>query len=176
MTLADFTAPGLILSHLAGRDAPSVLQELSDALRREGRIGDTVPLYSAALKRETLITTHVGAGIALPHARMTGLKQLSFALGRSEQPLAWESGKNGSVTLVFLLAIPAQDSQEYLQLISGLSRFAREGNLIAQLGSAPDADAIFQILKQVPVWTKSNSTPAQPRTASTPGPESLKSN
>src|SRR4051812_34140085 len=171
MTLADFTAPGLIVSHLAGRDAPSVLHELSQALRREGRIPEVAPLYDTALKRERLVSTHVGAGIALPHARMTGLKELSFALGRTEEPLLWGSGQNGAVTLVFLLAVPANDSQQHLQLISGLSRFARDASLIDQLRSAVDAADIYQILTQVPIATKPKTT--VPSIAPTPEPQTL---
>ena len=90
MTLADFTSPGMIIPHLRGQDAASVIQELSHALQREGRVPDLLPFYHAVLNREFLVSTDMEAGMALPHARLPGLKELAFAFGRSDQPLLGE--------------------------------------------------------------------------------------
>ncbi|NOS70392.1 MAG: PTS sugar transporter subunit IIA, partial [Verrucomicrobia bacterium] len=74
MTLADFTSPGLIIPHLRGQDAASVIQELSQALQREQRIPDSLPFYHAALNREFMVSTDMEAGMAFPHARLPALK------------------------------------------------------------------------------------------------------
>jgi len=47
MTLADFTSPGMIIPHLRGQDATSVIQELSQSMQREGRVPDLLPFYHA---------------------------------------------------------------------------------------------------------------------------------
>jgi len=99
MTLADFTSPGLIIPHLRGQDVASVIQELSQALQREGRVGDLLPFYHAALNREFLVSTDMEAGMAFPHARLPGLKELSFALGRSGEPLGWGANAECAVAL-----------------------------------------------------------------------------
>ena len=83
MTLADFTSPSLIISHLRGQDAASVIQELSQALQREKRVPDLLPFYHAALNHEFLVSSDMEAGMAFPHARLPGLKELAFALAAS---------------------------------------------------------------------------------------------
>src|SRR5216117_3831018 len=130
MTLADFTSAGLIIPHLRGQDVATVVQELSQAMQRERRVPDLLPFYHAALNREFLVSTDMEAGMAFPHARLSGLKELSFALGRSDEPLAWATKTGCPVRLVFLMAIPATDSTQYLLLISGLARLAKDSRLV----------------------------------------------
>jgi mannitol/fructose-specific phosphotransferase system IIA component (Ntr-type) len=156
MTLADFTHPNLILPHLWGKDVPSVIQELCQRLQREKRIPDLLPFYHAALNREFLNSTDMEAGMAFPHARLPGLKTLSFALGRSRERLPWGTRMAPSVRLVFLTAVPASDSTHYMFLMAGLARLANNRQLVEKLHAAGDAFQIVEVLKQVE-WRASSS-------------------
>jgi mannitol/fructose-specific phosphotransferase system IIA component (Ntr-type) len=130
MTLADFTSPGMIIPHLRGQDAANVIQELGQAMQREGRVPDLLQFYHAALNREFLVSTDMEAGMAFPHARLPGFKELSFAFGRSEEPLQWRNRGGRTVRMVFLFAVPATEATQYLLLISGLARLAQENQLL----------------------------------------------
>jgi mannitol/fructose-specific phosphotransferase system IIA component (Ntr-type) len=149
MTLADFTSPALIIPQLRGQDVPSVIQELSQAMQCEKRIPDLLPFYEAVIKREFLVSTNMEAGTAFPHARMPGLQELSFALGRSHEPLRWATRSAHPIRLVFLLAVPAIDATQYLFLISGLVRLAKDAPLMERLLCAPDALQMFELLQQI---------------------------
>jgi mannitol/fructose-specific phosphotransferase system IIA component (Ntr-type) len=157
MTLAEFTSPGLIIPHLRGQEATSVIQELSQAMQREGRVPDLLPFYHAALNREFLVGTEMEGGMAFPHARLSGLKELSFAFGRSDEPLLWGTRGSRTVRSVFLLAVPATDSTQYLLLISGLARLAKQSQLMEKLQAAQDTFQILEVLQQVNLRTNSTS-------------------
>jgi mannitol/fructose-specific phosphotransferase system IIA component (Ntr-type) len=161
MTLADFTSPGLIIPHLRGHDAASVIQELSQSLQREKRVTDLLPFYHAALNREFMVSTDMEAGMAFPHARLPALKELSFAFGRSDEPLSWGPRAARSVRLVFLMAVPATDSTQYLWLISGLARLAKEVRLVEKLHAAQDPFQILEVLQQVELRTSATPDPAR---------------
>ncbi len=149
MTLADFTLPGLIVPHLRDQDAASVIQELCQAMQREKRVPDLLPFYHAALNREFLVSSDMEAGMAFPHARLPGLTELSFALGRSDEPLRWGTNAVRPVSFVFLLAVPATDSTQYLMVISGLARLAKDSQLVEKLGEARDSFQMFEVFQQV---------------------------
>jgi mannitol/fructose-specific phosphotransferase system IIA component (Ntr-type) len=155
MTLADFTSPGLIIPNLRGQDAASVIQELSQALQREKRVVDLLPFYHAALNRELMVGTETEAGVAFPHARLPGVRRLSFAFGRSNELLSWGPRAVRSVQFVFLMAVPATDSTEYLSAISGLARLTKEQRLVEALNLAHDTSHILEVLQQVEVHTSS---------------------
>jgi mannitol/fructose-specific phosphotransferase system IIA component (Ntr-type) len=159
MTLADFTSPGLIIPGLRGKDVATVIQELSQALQRERRVPDLLPFYHAALNREFLVSTDMEAGMAFPHARLAGLNELSFALGRSPEPLAWGARAASSVRFVFLIAVPATESTQYLQLISALARLAKDSPLVEKIRAAHDTFQIFGVLQQVTLRGSTTSEP-----------------
>lgn len=148
-SLADFTSPGLLVPQLDARNATGVIQELCLVMAREGRVPDGTDLQQAVLKRESQSSSQMEADMAFPHARLPGLGELSFALGRSAAPLVWQSGGTPAVQLVFLLAVPADDAAGHLRLISGLSRLSRDARALAQLRTAQDAARMFKALQQV---------------------------
>lgn len=153
MTLAAFTSPGLIIPHLRGQDTASVIQELSQSLQREQRIQDLLRFYQTALNREFMASTNMEAGMAFPHARLPALRELCFAMGRSDAPLAWGPSAARPVWLVFLMAVPATDSTQYLLLLSGLTRLTKEGQLVEKLQAAQDNLEMFHVLRQVQLRT-----------------------
>jgi len=150
-SLGDFTSEGLILLDLPGSDPSSLIQTLSQALQREQRIPDLLPFYHAALNREFLCSTANGAGLAFPHARIASLEHISFALGRCPKPVAWGSPGAPLVRLIFLLAVPATSSTEYLLLISALARAGTNRALLDKLLTVADAPAALRLLKETRV-------------------------
>jgi len=124
MSLADFTSADLMVPQLRGRDAATVIRELCSVLQRAARVPDLLPFYHAALNREFLLSTAMDYGLAFPHARVIGLSRLSFALGRSAEPLLWVPKDRPPVRLVFLCAVPATEATTYLLLTSSMARLA----------------------------------------------------
>ncbi len=149
MTLADFTRPGLIIPHLVSRDETSAIHELSLALQREGCVPDWLPFYHEALNREFLLSTDMEAGMAFPHARLPGLRELAFAFGRSDVPFAWGPGVTYPVRMVFLLAVPSTDPEHYLLLVSALARLSGNNPLLDAIRGAVDSAGIVAVFRQV---------------------------
>jgi len=157
-SLTTFTSVALMVPELRGADIAAVLAELSEALQREARIPELLPFYHAALNREYLDSTSMSDGFAFPHARLHGLKTLSFALGRSPKPIFWGGQHSAPVRLVFLSAVPATEATAYLGLIAALSRLSREPHQIASLLAAPDAEAMLSILQQIKLRSGARSS------------------
>jgi len=87
--------------------------------------------------------------MAFPHARLAGLKELAFAFGRSDEPFAWGPQLTHPVRMVFLLAVPATDAEQYLPLVSGLARLSGNNPLLEKLRGAADSAAILAVFRQI---------------------------
>jgi mannitol/fructose-specific phosphotransferase system IIA component (Ntr-type) len=148
LTMADYTRPELLVSQLRERDTAGIISELSQVLQREGVVSDVLPFYHAALNHELMSNSALECGIALPHGRLSGVKQLQFALGRVAQPVTWGSKSSWPVQLVFLLAVPATDAACYLHLLATLAKLGQEPKRVAELLAAPDAVAVMAILEK----------------------------
>ena len=149
VSLGDFTRPALIVPRLRQRDAAGVISELSLVLQREGYVPDVLPFYQAALNQELMASSALDCGLAFPHARLSGVKRLQFAFGRTPAPVIWGAKSSWPVQLVFLLAVPATDATAYLHLLASLARLGQRPDLLAELREAEDADAILAVLEKM---------------------------
>jgi mannitol/fructose-specific phosphotransferase system IIA component (Ntr-type) len=149
ISLADYTRAGLIVPQLRQRDAAGVISELSLVLQREGCVPDVLPFYQAALNQELLANPALDCGLAFPHARLSGVKRLQFAFGRTPAPITWGARRSWPVQIVFLLAVPATDAAAYLHLLASLARLGQRPDLLAQLRAAESADAILATLGEI---------------------------
>jgi fructose PTS system EIIA component len=150
-TLSDYTRPGLIIPQLRERDTAGVVKELSQVLHQEGCVPDLLAFYNAAMNHEFLVNSATGFGLALPHARLNGVLQTSFAFGHSQDPLQWGGRPTPPVQFVFLLAVPATDAAGFLQLLSALARFGQQEELLLQLGSEHSPEGILDLFNRIKV-------------------------
>lgn len=148
-TLAAYTQPGLILPRLRQRDTAGIISELSQVLQREGYVPDLLPFYHAALNQELLDNSALECGLAFPHARLSGVKRLQFALGRTPEPIIWGAGGLRPVQLIFLLAVPATDAASYLHLLASLARLGQRPDLLAQLRAAEGVQGILATFGEI---------------------------
>jgi mannitol/fructose-specific phosphotransferase system IIA component (Ntr-type) len=100
MTLANFTASARIFPHLKGAAAGSVLFELSRALQSQLRVPDWPGLDDAVLRKPSLASVNAKAEIAFPHARLDGVKIVSFAFGRCDKTIPWGADGSARVRII----------------------------------------------------------------------------
>lgn len=149
MKLADFTAPGLILSPLTGASAKSVLDELWLTLTRSAKLAGCVNV-SEGLPSRILYGAVEMSGWALLHLRLPALKDPVFAYGHSLLPIAWP-GCREAVCDFFLVTAPESDSGHYLAILSTIARLARDQTRFTVLCQAQTPAEIYQFLQKVVV-------------------------
>jgi mannitol/fructose-specific phosphotransferase system IIA component (Ntr-type) len=148
-TLGEHTRLALIVPELRERDTAGIIGELSQVLQRHGCVADVLPFYHTALNQELLNNSALECGLAFPHARLSGVKQLTFALGRTPEPVSWGAKGSWRVQLVFLLAVPATDAACYLNLLASLARLGQRSEMLDQLRAAENAEAILAVLGRI---------------------------
>lgn len=160
LTLAHYTSAELIEPRLRSRATPAVLAELCSRLERCGRVEDPLAFYNAVVSHERLGSSAVKPGWALPHARIQTVRPLCFALGRSGAPLDWLESGQAQVRLVFLFAVPRAEPASYLSLLGALARLSCDSARAEALLQAPDPQAMYEVLEEVPVGAAClNETP-----------------
>jgi PTS system nitrogen regulatory IIA component len=145
--LVDLVKPERIRVPLNGQDKASILAELVDLVARsEGREGEREAIYRAVLEREGVLSTGVGDGIALPHAKYEGLDGMVMAAGVSRNPVDYGSLDGKPVRLFFLLIAPESAAGAHVRALSRLSRVMRDPALRSRLIEASDEVAFFRVL------------------------------
>ena len=148
MDIADFITPERVI---VGFEASSKSHLLIELARRaatatglpQKQIGDVLEA------RESLGSTGVGAGIAIPHAQIAGLDHFYGLFVRLDRPIEYDAIDRRPVDLAFLLLIPP-NSKEHLQALASVARRLREPDTTADLRSATGARQAYEVLTRTP--------------------------
>lgn len=145
ITLETLFPPAHVLI-FRSRDKAATLADI--AKRAAILLGaDPQPIATALVSREALGSTGIGAGIALPHARLDA--PAPFALfARLERPIPWDAIDQLPVDLVFLLLSPNEPADQHLKILSMVTRRLRDRTLAADLRSATNETLLQRTLIQ----------------------------
>ena len=102
----------------------------------------------ALMERESLGPTGVGKGIALPHARLPGLKQVVGVFVRLEKPIDFNAVDRQPVDLILALFAPAESGVEHLKALALVSRTLRDTAVCAKLRSNVDTATLYAVLTE----------------------------
>jgi len=145
MEINDLIRPQSVLTGMR----PGSKREMLTLLAREAasRTGEAEQVVFDALEeREHLGSTGVGAGIAVPHARLPGLDRLCAVFVRLDRPIDFEAVDERPVDLIFLLLSPETAGVEHLRMLSRISRLLRDGEVCRKLRGATDPAALRSLL------------------------------
>ncbi len=145
MDLCDLLAPDGIIAPLKATSKKHALQELASiAAERTGL--DQREIFNTVLQRERLGSTGLGRGIAVPHVKLAGLRNILCLFARLEEPVDYESHDGEPVDLVFLLLAPDHASGDHLKALASISRVVREPTVIEVLRGAADVAELRRAL------------------------------
>jgi PTS system nitrogen regulatory IIA component len=146
MEIKEFLLPTDTLIKAHGTDKTRLLQEL--AARAAAALNLDAKLISMELlKRENLGSTGTGDGVAIPHARMTDLKQPFGTLVRLRYAIDFDAIDGKPVDIVFLLLLPAQPPGDALNALASVARRLRDPDSVQRLRQAAnDAELYSAIL------------------------------
>src|SRR2546430_5460527 len=122
MRITGLLIKELVFPAVDARGSDEVIGTLGMRLAAYHRDVDRDGLVHALRERERQVTTALGDGVAIPHARLSGLDRTVAAFGRSRAGVPWESLDGRPTHLIFLLAGPANLPGAYLKVLAGVSR------------------------------------------------------
>ena len=124
-----------------------VLVMMSEVLAKAPQVKNSAELLDAILKREALMSTAVGRGIAIPHVRLSSVTDLVMAVGISKRDiLDFEAVDGNPVRLVFMIAAANNQHDYYLQTISHFSAKLRNEELKSSLLNSTDPAEVYALL------------------------------
>ncbi|NIP13600.1 MAG: PTS IIA-like nitrogen regulatory protein PtsN [Pseudomonadales bacterium] len=102
-------------------------------------------LFDELMARERLGSTGLGDGVAIPHCRIP-CEQITGALLRLQEPVDYESMDDEPVDLLFVLAVPSEETTAHLDLLAALARIFGDPENRRRLRSSGTDEALYQEL------------------------------
>ena len=103
-------------------DRDEALGILVDRLVADGKVQDGHLFYEAILRREDIVSTGIGMGVAIPHAKLDCFDDFFIAVGIQQgSGIEWDALDGAPVRLIFLIGGPANAQTDYLGILSHLT-------------------------------------------------------
>lgn len=146
MILTQILAPACVKVPLDGKDKQSVMAELVELLDANKLLISKDEVLQSVISREATRSTGIGSGIAIPHGKCKGVKELVMAIGISRQGIDFQSIDEKPVYIVVLLASPTDKTGPHIQALARISRLMLDEDFRNKLQNAPSAKDLYDLI------------------------------
>jgi PTS system nitrogen regulatory IIA component len=148
MKLSDILEEDNIIPDLKARDKKRAIEELTEAIVKGNPSLDKDSLVRVLLERESLGSTAIGDGVAIPHGKYPGISTPIISFGRSHKGLDFESMDGQPVFLFFLLVAPEDSASVHLKALARIAKMLKDSNFRKVLIEATTKKELYKIIIQ----------------------------
>ncbi len=148
MTLLDILSPNSTIVGLSADSKEGIIRELVESLEEGESISNREKVLQAVLKRENIMSTGIGDGIAIPHGKSDAVVQLTAALGTHKRGVDFEALDGEPAFVFFLLVSPANISGPHIKALARISRLLKNDDFKKSLIEATTADEIVAAIEK----------------------------
>ena len=131
---------------LESSDKEGALREMAALVADAPEVEDAERLIAAIFEREQIMSTGIGLGIAIPHAKIPQVNEFVVALGKARRPIEFQSLDGKPVDFIVLIAGPDDQQERYLQLLARITLKLKDAAVRRTLADAADTAAILHAL------------------------------
>ncbi|GHF02779.1 PTS lactose transporter subunit IIC [Aliiroseovarius zhejiangensis] len=147
MELSSILKPSAVKVASTVSSKKRLFQDLGDVVNECYGINGS-EAFTALQQRESLGPTGVGRGVALPHARLSGLDKVVGCFMRVEKPFDFGAVDKQPVDLVFALFAPEDSGVDHLKALALVSRTMRDASICAKLRANTDTTTLHALLTE----------------------------
>ncbi len=148
MHISSYLCKKNILYNLEADSKEEVLKRLAEKASSLINEASFEEIFRVLSEREELGSTAIGGGIAIPHAKVEGLKKIFIVVAVSSKGVPFEALDGEDVYVIFTLLAPEDATIEYLKVLANVSRLLKKGQLISHLKEAKGEEEIIEIIKE----------------------------
>ena len=148
MKIMDILVRKAVVLDLTSEAKRDVLAEMASAMASAETGIEAERLLEVLLERESLQSTGIGDGVAIPHGKLPGLDRLVASFARSRKGVDFDSIDGQPTHLFFLLVVPEHSGGQHLKALARISRFFRDAVFRKRLVEAESLEAVFRAIEE----------------------------
>lgn len=146
MRLGEYLRQDFLLDDLKAGTKPGVLAELVAPLAGIWPDFDLAGAQRVLLDRESLGSTGIGDGVAIPHGKMDSIPQIVILVGRSRIGVDFEALDHKPCHIFFLVLAPENVAGMHLRILAQISRLLADESFRRSFLDAPDKAGLWNLL------------------------------
>lgn len=146
MKIAEFIAPERVVIRSKVGSKKRALELVSALIAGARPSLMETEIFDCLLARERLGSTGIGHGIAIPHGRLKSVDRPIGAFAALEKGVDFDALDGEPVDLVCALVVPAESTEEHLQILASLAALFSDGDFRERLRRASSAVELYALL------------------------------
>lgn len=122
MSFVGLLDKSLVKVQLESTEKDELFEEMVDMLVRAGKIADRKPILAALHKREAVMTTGIGKGVAVPHVKVDEVEGVVACVGVSDEGIEYDAIDHEPVHLVFLVVSAKETPELNIEALATVAR------------------------------------------------------
>lgn len=147
MLLTDLLTVDRIKIPLQARTKDEILRELVQVISDQEGL-DEADILRAVRERESVLSTGIGNGVAIPHGKSPLVPDLIMAAGCTSAPVDFDSLDGAPVSLFFLLVGPETAAGPHIKALSRISRLVRRDDARERLIRSQNPGEFYRALQE----------------------------
>jgi fructose-specific phosphotransferase system IIA component len=148
MKISEILDPKCVFFNIKSKDKFEVISEMVYEVCSVNNLSEKDKIYNEVIKREKIMSTGVGKGIALPHAKTNFTKSIFAGLAMVEPSIDFESLDDEPVNIIFLLIGSDTNVGLHLRVLSKISRLMNSDSFRNQLLECTDSNEILDLFSK----------------------------
>ncbi len=147
MRLSELLNPQSVSVRLQARAKREAIAELVQLLESGHGVASQGEILDRVLRREAMMSTGIGNGVAIPHGKARAADRLVAACGVSAAGVDFDSVDGEPATLFVLLVAPETGGALHVKVLANISRLLKEETVRRQLREAASPEQFLAVLK-----------------------------
>lgn len=148
MKIADFLEVNTIIPDLKSKTKQDVIIELANSISSVHNNINADKLVEVLGEREKLCSTAIDEGVAVPHAKISGIRDITLGFGRSSIGIDYDSLDKKTTNFFITLVAPEEAVGTHIELLARISKIFRDPELRSKLLQSESAEQIYQTIIQ----------------------------
>ena len=120
--------------------------ELVALAAKSPAVEDPEKLTEAVFEREGIMSTGIGLGIAVPHAKIASVRDFVVVIGRAREGIDFNALDQRPVRIIVLIAGPHREQQRYLEILASVTLRLKSAEVRERFLDAEGPETLIEVL------------------------------
>lgn len=148
MQIGEFVTPDRVGYRLRAASKKRALELVSGLIASGDGTPTDTEVFDCLIARERLGSTGLGHGIAIPHGRLKGLRNVTGAFVRLDQGVDFDAIDGEPVDMICALVVPPEAVESHLQVLAALANLFSRAEVRERLRRAASASELYAVLTE----------------------------
>ena len=145
--VSEFISKDRIVIFEKGSEKKEILNKLAEMISKSDNVENKAKFIKDIWERESIMSTGIGLGIAIPHARSKYIKDIVISIGIAKESIEYDALDGKPVDFIVMIAANESQQREYLQVLAKVALILKSNKKREKLLKANNIDEIYEVFK-----------------------------